>query len=587
MWRSFEQLCQIARARGARALLCGALFAGCSFDSPDALEAPNTCTVQADCPADLSCQAGVCVMPAGDATPLDVMLEITPKRMPDGSQSFPILYGPFPLQGGRRNFSLPVPTLVTGTVSEGLALITGQLTFVATKAPATLAKPIQARSSLINLHNAFSVQLLAGTEYRVTVQPTDPEVAPYTMTFVATPDEPLNIDYAELPRTTQSFWIKNLPDVPLGQSLTLKARAKDTNQIISNKMKLGEGRTMLTFMQETPPPYKLEIAAESPTSSQIAAIGGACNTSTPLVPTFTIDDSALKREAASTRGAGVYDLTVELPALPAPVEYSGMIQLCEASKGFETLVVSLRSNALAISNLPQGITTSFSVSTTATRESSKEQSFCTRAIPGEYVVLATPPANVTCEIFAEKRQIQGNDPATLELHTPTKLNGKILDNNMAPMANAKIDAIALGIDTTMMLAANDLTVPTYNRSRQTSSDADGAFALYVDVGVYDLIVKPPMQSGFGWQVRPGLTVGSARREDFSTRVELTAPSLVEGSLHYADNTAKGSLGGADVHAYTVEGANTPTARAVEIGYTQADESGNVKLLITPEAQPSW
>ena len=524
-------------------------------------------------------------MRAGDAQPLDVTLEITPKRMPDGSQSFPILYGPFTLQGIERTFALPVPALVKGSVSEGLALVSAQLTFVPTEAPASLAKPIQARSSLINLRNEYSVQLLAGTEYRVTVQPTEPDIPPYTTTFVAEQGAELNINYSELPRTTQSYWIKNLPSVPVGQSLTLKARAKDTNQIISSKEKLGEGRATLEFMSETLPPYKLEIAAESLTGSQIAAIGGGCENDSPLVPTFTIDDSSLKRET-STRAQGAYDLSVELPTLPKPVEYSGAITLCESSKGLENLVVSLRSNALAISNLPQGVTAAFSVSTTADRKSTK---FCTRAMPGEYVVVVTPPANVKCEIFADKRQVQAErDPDTLELRVPTRLNGKILDNNMAPMANAKIDAVALGIDTTMMLAANDLTVPIYNRSRQTSTDSEGKFALFVDVGVYDLIVKPPMQSGFGWQIRPGLNVGSARREDFTTRVELTPPALVEGGLRYDDNKNQGSLAGAEVHAYTVEGEGTPNERTVEIGYTQADDNGNIMLLISPESQqPSW
>jgi hypothetical protein len=287
---------------------------------------------------------------------------------------------------------------------------------------------------------------------------------------------------------------------------------------------------------------------------------------------------------------GAYDLTVELPKLPAPIQYAGTIQLCEASKGFENLLVSLRSSGLAISNMPQGISASFSVSASADRESPTRQKFCTRVVPGEYVVLVTPPANVTCEIFAQRRQILAptdDEPTLLDLRAPTKLNGKIVDNDMAPMANATIDAIALGIDSTDLLAENDPTVPNYNRSRQTSSDSNGSFALYVDVGVYDLIVKPPMQSGYGWQIRPGLSVGGARREDFATRVELSPPSLVEGSLHYPDAKEQASLAGADVHAYTVEDEGTPNARGVEIGHTQADEDGNVMLLISPVPRTSW
>ncbi|HKP58927.1 MAG TPA: hypothetical protein VJV78_19535 [Polyangiales bacterium] len=585
-----KQLWQTMCAHGARGLLCCALLAGCSFDDEMTIAAPNTCTLPTDCDEGLKCQAGVCVQAAN--APLNVTLEVTPKRMPDGSQPFPILYGPFPLQDAQRDFPLPLPIAVSGTIKNDKENINAQLSFLQLKTPASLARPIQARSSLIGLRAGFSVQLLSGKEYRVTVQPpTESKLPPYSMVFTATPGESLDIDYKTLPSTTQNFWIKNLPTLADGQKFVLKARDKTTNDVISSAEDLVGGRGALQFLQSPLPAYKLELVVEKNFGALTAAAGSSCNTAAPQVPTYTIDDSALKREA-STKTQGAFDLSVELPTLPAAVPYSGEIQLCAPSKGAENLLVSLRSSGLAISNLPQGITASFSVSATADRETTTRQTFCTRVVPGEYVVLVTPPANVNCEIFAEKRQILApteEQPDSLDLRQPTKLNGKILDNNMVPMANATIDAIALGIDTTDMLAESDLTVPIYNRSRQASSKSNGTFELFVDVGVYDLIVKPPMQSGYGWQIRPGLTVGSARREDFSTRVDLAAPVLVEGSLRYMDNTAntRSSLAGADVHAYTVQNEGEPNARGVEIGHTQADEQGNVMLLISPEFQLSW
>jgi hypothetical protein len=63
--------------------------------------------------------------------------------------------------------------------------------------------------------------------------------------------------------------------------------------------------------------------------------------------------------------------------------------------------------------------------------------------------------------------------------------------------------------------------------------------------------------------------------------------LIEGTLRYAGGIGKASLAGAEVHAYTVEGADTPNARVVEIGHTQADDKGNVMLLISPESQTAW
>jgi hypothetical protein len=577
---------QIAGALGARGiLLCSVLglsLASCSFDEDQPTAPPNTCMLHADCASDLSCQLGVCVKPASD-TPLAVTLEVTPKRMPDGSQPFPILFGPFSLQGGHRDFALPVPTMISGIVHDGPLLIGAQLTFVPTKAPATLAKPTQTRSSTSLLRSMFSVQLLAGVEYRVMVQPTDSEeVAPYATVFTADPSETLDIDYEAIPKVAQNFVIRGAP----AGKLSVKARAKDGGQVLSNTQQLESGRATLTFSQATLPEFRIEVAADQGfLATQNSAASDDCDGSKPLVPTFTIDDTAFKREA---KAQGGFDLAVDLPTMPEPIQYRGTIQLCESKKGIDSLLVSLRSSALALNSLPQGISASFSVSTNA-GEVDESRSFCTRLVPGEYVVLVTPPAAVNCEIFAEKRQIvaSSEEPDLLELRVPGKLNGKIFDSEMLPIANATIDAIALGIDTTMMLAENDLTVPIYNRSRQTSSGANGAFAFYVDVGVYDLIVKPPAQSGFAWQIQPGLNVGGSRSEDFTTRVELSAPALIEGTLRYTDDRGRGSLAGADVHAYTVEGEKTPNTRGVEIGHTQADENGGVVLFVSPEPQPPW
>jgi hypothetical protein len=317
-----------------------------------------------------------------------------------------------------------------------------------------------------------------------------------------------------------------------------------------------------------------------------------CDDSEGLLPSFTIDGTAFKREASTnTKAAGGYEYAVDLPTFPQPIPYEGTIQLCETKRGIDNLLVAFRSSVLALTNLPQGITASYSVTTSARKDNDDDsvQHFCARVVPGEYVVLVTPPAAVNCEIFAERRQVlqASNEPDMLTLRQPTKLSGKILDGEMLPIANATIDAIALGIDTTTMLADDDATVPIYNRSRQTSSGANGAFSFFVDVGVYDLIVKPPAQSGFAWQIQPGLNVGGSRNADFTTRVELSAPALIEGTLRYADYSGKGTLAGAEVHAYTVEGEKTPNARGVEIGHTQADEHGNIVLFVSPEPQPPW
>src|SRR5262249_2827741 len=118
--------------------------------------------------------------------------------------------------------------------------------------------------------------------------------------------------------------------------------------------------------------------------------------------------------------------------------------------------------------------------------------------------------------------------------TPAMLSGTIQTPDMMPMANASVDLVALG-KSTIMLASDDRTVPLYNRSRQITSTAAGDFAVPVDLGTYDVIVKPPVQSNFAWRILYGVEVGS-RMPEFTTLITLTAPVVVSGALRYVSGS---------------------------------------------------
>jgi hypothetical protein len=179
------------------------------------------------------------------------------------------------------------------------------------------------------------------------------------------------------------------------------------------------------------------------------------------------------------------------------------------------------------------------------------------------------------------------DQGALELRTPATLSGRVVTPDMLPMANASIDLVALGTSD-VMLADDDPTVPTYNRSAQTASSASGTFTIPVDVGSYDVIVKPPTQSNFAWRILYNVDVGS--RTQFSTIVPLAAPIVVTGALSYQGGSRNDetTLAGAEVRAFTVIDEDDPAnARSIEIARGQADSAGRVTLLLPPELQKSW
>jgi hypothetical protein len=166
------------------------------------------------------------------------------------------------------------------------------------------------------------------------------------------------------------------------------------------------------------------------------------------------------------------------------------------------------------------------------------------------------------------------------------LSGSVLSPDNVPIANASIDLLALG-QTSIKLAENDRSVLPYNRSRQITSSSTGVFDLPVDLGSYDMIIKPPAQSNYAWRILYGVEVGS-RGTGFGTRLYLSAPVVVSGQLSYVDNSMRDqSLGSAEVHAYTLVDEGTPTERRVEIARGQSDASGKVTLLLPAQLQKSW
>jgi hypothetical protein len=139
-----------------------------------------------------------------------------------------------------------------------------------------------------------------------------------------------------------------------------------------------------------------------------------------------------------------------------------------------------------------------------------------------------------------------------------------------------------------MLAEDDRTVPLYNRSRQLTSAIDGTFSSPVDLGTYDVIVKPPANSNYAWRVLYGVEIGS-RTAQFSNLITLSEPVVVSGALRYVGGSDRDqkSLASADVHAYTIVDQGMPTERTLELTRATADANGNVTLLLPPSLQRSW
>jgi hypothetical protein len=123
-------------------------------------------------------------------------------------------------------------------------------------------------------------------------------------------------------------------------------------------------------------------------------------------------------------------------------------------------------------------------------------------------------------------------------------------------------------------SADSLAMP---RSKEAVTNTLGAFAMSMDLGIYDLHVKVPSQTGFAWVVDPELVMSSEDGE-FLRVYELVPPIPIEGSVQTSEGDP---VPGAPVRAYVLLRTDGATSRAVQVAETVSGEDGSYRLLISP------
>jgi hypothetical protein len=152
-----------------------------------------------------------------------------------------------------------------------------------------------------------------------------------------------------------------------------------------------------------------------------------------------------------------------------------------------------------------------------------------------------------------------------------RIAGDVRTRMEQPVAGATVEATALGRD-----EETEASAARYNRSADTVTDALGRFDLGLDVGSYDITVRPPPEAGFPWLVAPdrriGFTAGHLR-----DRFEFGAPVVVTGQLLDAVGAP---VSGAELTAHGLLG-DDGAARTVELGRATTDANGRYMLLLPP------
>jgi len=592
------------------AAACLFALAACEFDRVDQNPTPkiNSCSVDVDCSGSESCAGGLCV--ASSDAELEIALQITPLPTKDSETPHPVLIEGLKVKSGTlaQRIDLRTPVDVVGSVRSHNAAIDASLSFTPVHTLTGIpAATVSASTTRANMAGDYEVELSAGVEYTMLVRPADTSIPPWRTTFTVTSREGPSVEFADLETRTQTYLVK----APDDRALLMQA-FDGAGRPLSSTAAIEAGIATLVFATD-PEPYRLEIRAKQtyePTKDSMAE-GIFCDDDTPVSPIYSIDESDLGAKDAD--GA----IELKLPVTPARIRYQGTIALCGTGTDAENkkivpfvteLPVYLRSSNI----LPDddAFSASFDVHTTAQRDpgdTTREFTFCVQLMEGDYDVVVTPPTSLPCAVFAQHLTIdappaQAGSPAPdgmaargmmLTLPAATSLRGTLQTLDEMPLAGATVDAVALG----RVIDLDDPTVTTrYNRSRQVITAERGTFVVPVDLGAYDLLVKPPATSGFSWQVRHDVVVGG-ENEDFADRFEVASPVMLSGRLGYATGGAdlQAKLAGAEVLAYAVINQELGNAgdvavvsqRAIPIGKATADADGTFMLLLPQAITSEW
>lgn len=251
---------------------------------------------------------------------------------------------------------------------------------------------------------------------------------------------------------------------------------------------------------------------------------------------------------------------IYIPRL-SPVQLTGRVS-DEEGAAVPGATVRLLSNGI-FGESQLGLQGSFSSSTTT----NEDGTFGVELLSGYYALTVTPPDDVeTAWGVLSVDALVGAQSTTVDpLVVPSKVE------LFGSVRTFQEDAAA-GVPVTAR-ARTGTELASAHRSQEAVSDGEGVFAMLMDLGLYDMRVKIPSESGYPWLVEPALVM----ERDLARTYLLQPPIPIEGAV-----IASGGAPVPDtlIRAYmlTADGSST---RLIQVAETVSNEEGSYRLLIAP------
>ena len=273
---------------------------------------------------------------------------------------------------------------------------------------------------------------------------------------------------------------------------------------------------------------------------------------------------------------GVMPARLLVPRLPV-VLYRGFVEDTMGNR-IPDATVSFRSEDVFDDAL--GVTGTFSA--TAATESGFPDAgrFTALLLPGTYEVVVSVPGESDLGVLVESVRVQPREDGQIlgqvfSVPARSRLGGRVVTTDERLMAGADVQASPSGL-----IAEEAPAAAAFNRTSESMTDATGRFDLPLDIGTYDITVRPPEDSLFSWVVVPGFGIGNVN-ETLADSFTLESPVPVGGIVYDADGAP---LPGATVRAFTILEDERGEERAVQIGEATSAEDGAYQMLLPPRLQ---
>ena len=562
-------------------LLALAVPVGCSFDSESFLTIDNSCGSDEDCSQGV-CDENICIDDSGAS--VDVAIEVL-RGSPDAQVVMPEswAFSAKPASGSStRDLLLPATRNVLGTVRWDGARVPATLRFVrrmddgvASLAPVPIEVDTLPEASGGNGPEGFdfSTVLVAGETYDVVVLPSsDMVMAPaqepapairslpplYLVVSIADgdPGEPFRVDVAFPPGLADAC-----TDIDgVGCTLEAKVFSRDGQVDLPESglqvRAIDEKGRVISSIAETDETGHFAIRISDAASDYLiritSSVGGEPFPSVTVDPSVVFADDPMEEKR------------IFIPRF-APIQSTGEVRDM-IGRAVPGATVRLLSTSIFV-GIELGLAGSFSASATT----NENGSFGVELLPTNYSITVTPPEDSenTWGVLSDEVDVDANATAIGTLVVPSQLN---LGGTVATFGGEA------GAGLTVLAGARSGGDPgAVNRSQEAVSDDLGDFAMSVDVGLYDMQVKVPAESGFAWFVEPDLLM-SVNQGDLRKEYLLDPPIPIYGVIR---TSAGEPMPNALVRGYLFMNSDGEAVRPLQVAETMSGEDGRYRLLIAP------